>query len=103
MAALHTIVTRDLKINFYNKSFKVSDMATCVQTVNHMGHQDMRVVGHWLQSLVERGRNPRDWREHCAGQEVVLSDHKDTESWQTQEIAQLRAEIEELKIERLHK
>lgn len=102
MSAQHTVQTRDLRVHFYEKSFKIDDMGTCVWTGRAMGLQDMKVIAHWLQSLVERGRHPHRWREMCAGQKIILSDPKDVESWQAQEIAQLKAEIEELKIERVH-
>jgi flagellar biosynthesis/type III secretory pathway chaperone len=52
-----------------------------------------------LQGLVEKGRHPKDWEHYTRGLRGKIIDHEDEENWQAQEIAGLKSEVDELKMD----
>jgi hypothetical protein len=102
MAAKYTVKTRDLRVQFFEKSFKIADHHYCVWTGRDIPHVAGREIADMMQELVERGRHPNNWHEFSRGIQGTIIDPDDEVSWQAQEICELKDKIQDLEQELLN-
>ena len=102
MTPKYKVQTRDLEVIFYSKSFTVSDYHTCVWLGRDIPENDGRDIADLLQALVEQGKHPASYNHYNRGLRGKVI--KEDKSWQAQEIAALRTEVDELQsdLERAH-
>jgi hypothetical protein len=88
-----------LRVKFFEKSFHITNHFPNVFLGREIPKVEGQTIADMMQGLIERGRHPDGWQHYTRGLHGKIIDHEEEESWQAQEIAGLKAEVDELKMD----
>lgn len=102
MAPKYTVKTRDLRVEFFEKSFRIRNHFPFVFLGREIPKNEAQTLANMMQGLVEKGKHPTDWEHYTRGLLGTVRDHLDEVAWQAQEIATLMDKVQDLEQELLN-